>query len=111
MSSFSRSIDNSQNDVGRAIKVFTAATGAIGVNDTMVFADPAAQAIALTLPYVADAKGRTYYVTSSSDSSSNNITINDAGDETGQGTITLNSIDESASFYSNGLAWFSEHEE
>tara|TARA_R110000824_G_scaffold77767_4_gene196584 strand:- start:6710 stop:7042 length:333 start_codon:yes stop_codon:yes gene_type:complete len=109
MSSFSRSISNSQNDVGRAVKVITV-SGAIGANDTMVFADPTAGAIALTLPYVADAKGKSYFVTSSTDSSSNNITINDAGDETGQNEITLNSIDESTSFYSNGLAWFQDIE-
>lgn len=62
--------------------------------------------ITMTLPKVADAKGRFYSIIARAASAVNTITITDQNDsECWMGDIVLNGKCDGALFYSDGLAW------
>jgi len=64
-------------------------------------------AFTVTLPPVADAKGRFYSIIARTASAANAITIEDHNDdsECWGGDLTLNGKCDKALFYSDGLAW------
>jgi hypothetical protein len=105
MSSFSNAIDASQGE-GIEVNSVSAAAAAIGINDFYTETDGTSNVVALTLPYVSEAKGRTYHVYCIE--ATNSTTVNDAGDDTSQNTITLDGVKEAAMFYSDGKHWYSD---
>lgn len=70
------------------------------------FANRGTGAIVITLPPVADAKGRIYSIIARAADTTNTITIQDKDDsECWAGDVTLNGVCDKLLLYSDGLAW------
>lgn len=71
-------------------------------------ADTETGAITITLPPVAEAKGRWYSIVARNADATNTITIEDNNDdsECWKGDVVLNGKCDRALFYSDGLCWF-----
>jgi hypothetical protein len=85
--------------------VVTAAAKTLDVGDTSVLCDTTSNGVAIKLPPVGEAAGRIYGISCSVRPGSNDITVNDYGDETTQDAVTLNAVGETAKFYSDGNRW------
>jgi len=87
----------------------------MGIDDTMVMCDGSSNAIALTLPPVAEAQGRIFSIRVTD--GSNNTTVSGGGDAVAatDGTndfasgVALTAANDVALLYSDGLAWIPLH--
>ena len=69
-------------------------------------ADVGSGPITITLPSVADARGRIYTFLARDADGTNTVTIAHKGDSEGWSNVTLNNTGEKCVLYSDGVSWF-----
>lgn len=79
----------------------------LGVNDQVVVADSSSNTITITLPPVALAAGRTYFIHAES-GNTNAVTVTDKGSDSRnfEGDYTLNSANDRMALKSDGMKWW-----
>ena len=87
--------------------LFPVDTASLGVNDQVVRALTNSDngAFTITLPSVVEAKGRIYSIYMISRNSTDDITLQDLGDDAGFSDVTLNLAADQILLYSDGFLW------
>ena len=88
--------------------LYPEATVSLTVNDQVVRASTVSGgggAFTITLPSVAEAKGRIYSLYMVARNSTEDITIQDLGDDAGFSDVTFNLAADQVTLYSDGFQW------
>jgi len=87
-------------------ELFPEATVTLSVEQQVVRASTTGDAFTITLPDVAESAGRIYTIYMVARSDTDDITIEDNGDDSSLTDITLDAAAEYSILYSDGYEWF-----